>query len=104
MRVVKDSFRERTAKVELTNVQRAVETMMVDQGIGSLPDIGPGDSGALRIDSDSATNDMSVFPYTDAGGYALTGGSSGGYLNGDTNGTYYVDSQGRVYQASASSE
>ena len=104
MRTVKDSFRERTAKIELTNVQRAVETMMVDQGIGSLSDIGPGDSGELRTVSDSATSDMSVFPYTAAGDYALVGSASGGYLNGDTNGAYYVDSQGRVYQASVSSE
>ena len=40
---------------------------------------------------------MSLFPYTAAGAYALSG--AGGYLRANTVGTYYVAADGMVTQA-----
>ena len=87
----------KSAQAELANVQVAVDAMMADQGLGALPDPGPGTSGALR--SATATSDMSLFPYTAAGAYALMGSASGDYLRENTTGTYTVDTTGKVTQA-----
>ena len=93
------SSQTKSAQAELSNVQDALEAMMVDQGISTLPDPGPGTSGALRGGVGTATNDMSLFPYTAAGAYALMGSASGDYLRENTTGTYYVDTDGKVTQA-----
>jgi prepilin-type N-terminal cleavage/methylation domain-containing protein len=88
----------KSAQAELANVQVAVDAMMADQGLGALPDPGPGASGALRV-AGSDTSDMSLFPYTAAGAYALMGSASGDYLRENTTGTYTVDATGKVSQA-----
>ena len=88
---------DKSALAELANVQVAVDAMMADQGLGSLPDPGPGLSGALR--TATATDDMDTFPYAVADAYALKGGPSGDYLREDTTGTYTVDATGKVAQA-----
>ena len=87
----------KSALAELANVQVAVDAMMADQGLGALPDPGPGLSGLLRTATD--TNDMSLFPYTAAGDYDLRGSASGDFLREDTTGTYTVDTAGKVTQA-----
>ena len=88
----------KAAAAEVANVQAAVDAMMADQELGLLPDPGPGASLALRILAGAATNDMSLFPYTAAGAYALSG--AGGYLRANTVGTYHVATNGTVTQAS----
>ena len=93
------SSQTKSAQAELSNVQDALDAMMVDQGISALPNPGPGASGNLRSVAGTATNDMSLFPYTIAGDYALKGGASGDYLRESTTGTYYVDTAGKVTQA-----
>jgi prepilin-type N-terminal cleavage/methylation domain-containing protein len=89
----------KSALAELANVQVAVDSMLADQGLAALPDPGPGTSGALRAAVGAATDDMSLFPYTAAGAYALKGSGSGDYLRENTKGTYYVDTTGKVTQA-----
>ena len=89
----------KSAQAELANVQVAVDAMMADQGLGALPDPGPGASGVLRDALGDATNDMSLFPYTAADAYALMGSASGDYLRENTTGTYTVDTTGKVTQA-----
>ena len=88
----------KAAAAELSNVQAAVDAMMADQDLGALPTTGPGTSGDLRDLSTEATNDMSLFPYTAAGDYALSG--AGAYLRANTVGTYHVSTAGTVTQAS----
>ena len=94
----------KAAAAEAANVQAAVDAMMADQGLGVLPDPDPGTGGALRTTALVATDDMSLFPYTTAGAYALAGGATGDYMRGDitnkTVGTYYVATDGTVTQAS----
>ena len=92
------SSQTKSAQAELSNVQDALDAMMVDQGISTLPDPGPGASAALRVVG-ADTDDMSLFPYTAAGAYALKGSASGDYLRENTTGTYYVDTAGKVTQA-----
>ena len=86
-----------TDKTELQTVQSAVDAMMWDQGISSLPDPGPSMSGSLRSTTCSSTSDMSVFPYTGPGVLALLGGSMGNYVEGNTVERYYVDASGEVH-------
>ena len=93
------SSQTKAAAAELDTVQEALEAMMVDHGTSTRPDPGPGASGNLRSVAGNATGDMSVFPYTTAGDYALMGSASGDYLHTNPVGTYYVDSDGKVYQA-----
>ena len=76
---------EKSALAELANVQVAVDAMMADQGLGALPDPDPSGGGSL-ISALTATSDMTIFPYTVAGDYALKGSASGDYLREDTTG------------------
>jgi prepilin-type N-terminal cleavage/methylation domain-containing protein len=93
------SGQTKAAAAELVTVQEALASIMVDHGISMLPDPGPGVSGNLRSVAGNATSDMSVFPYTVAGDYALMGSAGSDYLHADPVGTYYADSDGKVYQA-----
>jgi len=84
-------------ETELQAVQSAVDAMMWDQGISSLPDPGPPMSGSLRSTTCSSTRDMSTFPYTGPGELALLGGPMGDYVEGNTVERYYVDASGEVH-------
>ena len=87
---------------ELSNVQAAVDALMVDQGLASLSD---------PVPEGNATSDMSKFPDWESdenGGYVLHPGEA--YKNSDTDkfirqantqGTYYCDSDGTVHQNSS---
>ena len=86
------------AEAELSNVQAAVDAMMADQSLASLPN-----------PVSTATNDMSQFPDWEsavAGGYVLYPGTT--YKNSDTDkfirqattkGTYTCAADGTVTQA-----
>lgn len=80
---------EKAAASELTNVQVAVDAMLADKSLGSLPD------DATLVDTDpEATSNMTLFPYSD-GDYAL----SPTYIRqGTTKGTYKVSTTGYVEQ------
>ena len=95
---IEDRVQGRAIKYELANVQKAVDLMMVEHGLGSLPDPGPGTSGSLRKDPVDATGDMSAFPYVGQGEYALSRGPTGDYLARVTEALYYIDMAGVVYQ------
>lgn len=95
---IEDKVQARAIKYELANVQRAVDLMMIEHGLASLPDPGPGSSGSLRKDPADATSDMSSFPYMAQGEYALFAGPSGDYLGRVTEALYYVDVAGVVHQ------
>jgi hypothetical protein len=87
------------SNAEWANVNAAVAALMEDYGIDRLPDIGPDDSGRLRDSADLATCDMSVFPYMNAGEYAMRENpprSRSDYLREDTSGTYFVNDRGQL--------
>ncbi len=82
------------ASTELANIQSAVVSMMVDNGIDSLGDF-----------VTSATNDMSLFPSPNATAlsnhvlFGYTGNTSiNDVVTNATTKTYYVDAQGTVTQ------
>ena len=87
------------AAVELSNLQAAVDALMVDQGLASLSN---------PVSEGKATSNMSQFPdwENDAkGGYVLYPGKT--YKNSDadkfirqanTQGAYYCDTDGTVHQ------
>ena len=91
-----------SANAEWANVNAAVAELMDDYGIDNLPSVGPGDSGRLRDSADLATCDMMVFPYMNAGEYAMHEGpqryprSRADYLRDNTCGTYFVNDRGQV--------
>ena len=86
---------ERALAAEESNVQAAIDAMMVNTGLGSL-------STTNLVDTTGeATSNMGVFPYTD-GSYALCPASGNKYIRGNTTGTYYVDADGTVHQQSYS--
>jgi len=89
------SSQEKSAAAEKTNVQVAIDAMMTDKELGSLPTTSPvtGTVDALVDTVGEATSTMTVFPYSD-GDYALRPT----YLRSDTKGTYYVDPDGTVHQ------
>ena len=108
-----------SAETELANVQSAVISMMVDNGLDTL---------ATPVGIGSATNQMSVFPDTtaaasrgnDPDGTAYAAGDKDGFIlyghdiiadgaqtglvnyvvTENTTGTYWVDAAGTVTQAS----
>jgi prepilin-type N-terminal cleavage/methylation domain-containing protein len=85
---------------ELSMVQAAVDALMVSKGASSLTTTSPvtATADALIDTSGEATDDMSVFPYSD-GDWALCPASGTKYLRStNTNGTYYVDQDGTVHQ------
>lgn len=112
--------KEEAAKTELSNIQTAVISMMVDNQLSILP-------GGF-VDEVNATDNMSRFPHetaaigddkiTDPDGKSYISGDKLGYIlylhdiKGDgepsdlvnyvameaTHGKYYVDAQGTVYQ------
>lgn len=87
------------AAVELSNIQAAVDALMVDQGLASLSN---------PVSEGNATSNMSKFPDWESdvsGGYVLYPGET--YKNSDadkfirqanTQGTYYCDTDGTVHQ------
>ena len=113
---------EEAAKTELSNIQTAVVSMMVDNQISVLP------TGTFPSDSGTATDNMSAFPSTavcatdkindpdgdaytvttDKDGYILyqhdidADGTQNNLVNyvatETTKGTYYVDTSGTVTQ------
>ena len=121
--------KEEAAETELSNVQTAVTSMMVDNGLSALPD------GFVDGTVNVATANMSQFPHPDAAcetdklldpdgdSYVLDTDKDGYILYGHdiiaedgavdlvnyvateaTKGTYYVDAQGTVYQATTGYE
>ena len=86
--------------VELSMVQAAVDALMVSKGASSLTTTSPitATADALVDTSGEATDNMSVFPYSD-GDWALCPANGTKYLRStDTTGTYYVDQDGTVHQ------
>ena len=87
---------------ELSNVQAAIDALMVDKEVSSFATTSPvtGTAAALCDTSGEATGTMSAFPYSD-GDWALCPSSGTKYLRSSTTqGTYYVDTDGTVHQAS----
>ena len=89
-----------SAATELASIQSAMVAMMVDQSISSLPTANFSDHDTLA----EATNNMAQFPQTTTDGINLYGYGSGVLINyvvtQNTTGTYYVNAQGTVFQAS----
>jgi len=87
------------AAAEESNVQAAIDAMMAAEGLGSLPTTSPltSTADALVDTTGEATGTMSAFPYSD-GDYALCPASGTKYLRSNTNGTYYVSTDGTVTQ------
>ncbi|MDD5094467.1 MAG: type II secretion system protein [Dehalococcoidia bacterium] len=88
--------------VELSAVQDAIDVLMAYTGVDDLPTTSPisGFAAALCDTEGEATDDMTAFPYSD-GDWALFPASGDKYLRSATTmGTYYVDSDGTVHQAS----
>ena len=85
----------KSAIAELSNIQVAIDAMMADKELGSLPTTSPVTNtvDALVDTTGEATNVMTAFPYTD-GDYPLRPT----YVRSDTKGTYYVATDGTVYQ------
>jgi Tfp pilus assembly major pilin PilA len=90
---------QRAAAAELSNVQTAVDVLMLDQHLALLPD-------PVTV----PTNNMSRFPdwESDAlGGYVLRPGPVGKtpgdrvYMAGNTTGTYVCTADGTVKQATS---
>ena len=87
---------------ELSNVQAAIDVLMADKEVSTLATTSPvtGTADALCDTSGEATSDMSAFPYSD-GDWALCPSSGTKYVrSATTKGTYYVDTDGTVHQAS----
>ena len=87
---------------ELSNVQAAIDALMVDKEVSSFATTSPvtATANALCDTSGEATGTMSAFPYSD-GDWALCPSSGTKYLRSSTTqGTYYVDTDGTVHQAS----
>ena len=110
------------AETELSNIQSAVEAMMVDNGLEALP------AGTFPATTGAAIDNMGAFPsdaavttdkVNDPDNVAYLAGDKDGYIlyqhdieaDGDnatnlvnyvatqtTQGTYYVDAQGTVFQ------
>lgn len=90
------------AAAELSNVQAAIDALMVDKEASSLATTSPvtATTNALVDTSGEATSDMSAFPYSD-GDWALRPSSGTKYLrSASTKGTYYVSTDGTVTQDS----
>lgn len=87
------------AAAELANIQSAVTNMMVDRGF----DILPVDNISFRDSVGEATNNMAAFPDTRNDGINLFGYGDGTTVNyvttNTTKGTYWIDTNGTVYQA-----
>ena len=85
----------KAAESELSNIQDAVDAMMSDKGLGSLPTTSPvtGTADALADTAGEATSNMAVFPYTDSD-YSL----ASEYMRTDAVGTYTVATDGTVTQ------
>jgi len=92
------------AAAELSNIQAAVDAMMVSRDASSLATTSPvtGTKDALCDTSGEATSNMAAFPYSD-GDWALCPSSGTKYIrSATTTGTYYVATDGTVTQASTS--
>ena len=90
------------AAAELSNVQAAVDAMMVNRDASTLATTSPvtGTANALRDTSGEATSNMAQFPYSD-GDWALCPSSGTKYIRSSTTtGTYYLATDGTVTQAS----
>jgi len=89
-----------SAAAELSNVQTAIDALMVEEEASSLATTSPVTStaDALVDTTGEATSTMSAFPYSD-GDWALCPSSGTKYLrSSSTKGTYYVDTDGTVHQ------
>ena len=89
-----------SAAAELSNVQAAIDALMVEKEASSLATTSPVTStaNALVDTTGEATSTMSAFPYSD-GDWALCPSSGTKYLrSSSTKGTYYVDTDGTVHQ------
>ncbi len=89
-----------SAAAELSNVQTAIDALMVEEEASSLATTSPVTStaDALVDTPGEATSTMSAFPYSD-GDWALCPSSGTKYLrSSSTKGTYYVDTDGTVHQ------
>ncbi|OGO03544.1 MAG: hypothetical protein A2Y91_07005 [Chloroflexi bacterium RBG_13_54_8] len=84
------------AEVELSRVQKAIDALMTDKGINNFDTTSPdtGTASGLVDTIGEATSNMEAFPYSD-GDWALSN-----YLpTSTTRGTYYVNTDGDVHQA-----
>jgi prepilin-type N-terminal cleavage/methylation domain-containing protein len=87
---------------ELSMIQAAVDAMMIERDASSLATTSPvtATADALCDTSGEATSNMAAFPYSD-GDWALCPSSGTKYIRSATaKGTYYVDTDGTVHQAS----
>ena len=87
-----------SAATELANIQSALVSMMVDNGLATIPTGNNTHQTAL-----TATNDMSQFPGAGSGGnaclYHFAGNAAVNYVvSQNTTQSYWVDAQGTVYQ------
>jgi prepilin-type N-terminal cleavage/methylation domain-containing protein len=92
------------AAAELSNVQAAVDVMMVARDASTLATTSPVTAtvDALCDTVGEATYNMAAFPYSD-GDWALTPASGTKYIRtATTTGTYYVATDGTVIQAATS--
>jgi prepilin-type N-terminal cleavage/methylation domain-containing protein len=90
------------AAAELSNVQAAVDAMMINRDASTLATTSPVSStaNALCDTSGEATSNMAAFPYSD-GDWALCPASGTKYIRSSTTtGTYYLSTDGTVTQAS----
>ena len=89
------------AATELSSVQSAVVSMMVDQNLSTL-NPASGDNYTGRDTPGEATNDMSLFPSTSTNGANLFGYGTGSTINyvvtQNTTHRYWVDVNGTVSQ------
>ncbi|MFC2036189.1 type II secretion system protein [Chloroflexota bacterium] len=91
---------DESAETELSNIQSAVVAMMVDVGIASFTD----NATLHSVTNAGATSNMSSYPQSNYSLYANAQSSANYVASETTQGTYTVDINGTVTQATTGYE